>query len=250
MKKRFLLISAGIAILLLATGLLTSCQAAGSTASGSNQQTGISVSGEGKVTVTPDVANIQLGIQAQAKTVSDAQNQATKAMNDVMAALTSNGVAQKDIQTQYYNVQQITTWDSNKQEQIVTGYQINNIVSIKVRGVDTDITKAGKVIDAVTLAGGDLTRINSIQFTVDDPTTYYDQARDKAMADAKDTATQLAKLAGVTLGKPISISESNVSVPQVYPVNAKDAAGSASSTPISTGELDISLDVQVVYAIQ
>ena len=250
MKKRFLLVSAGIAILLLATGLLTSCQAAGSTASGSNQQTGISVSGEGKVTVTPDVANIQLGIQAQAKTVSDAQNQATKAMNDVMAALTSNGVAQKDIQTQYYNVQQITTWDSNKQEQIVTGYQINNIVSIKVRGVDTDATRAGTVIDAVTLAGGDLTRVNSIQFTVDDPTIYYDQARDKAMADAKDTATQLAKLSGVTLGKPISISESNVSVPQVYPVYARDAAGAASSTPISTGELDITLDVQVVYAIQ
>ena len=117
------------------------------------------------------MANVQLGIQAQAKTVSDAQNQATKAMNDVMAALTANGVAQKDIQTQYYNIQQTTSWDNNKQEQIVTGYQINNIVSIKVRGVDTDATRAGTVIDAVTLAGGDLTRINSIQFTVDDPTS-------------------------------------------------------------------------------
>ena len=250
MKKRFILLFAGIVILLLTTALLAGCQASGSSAGGSNQQTGISVSGEGKVTVTPDVANVQLGIQAQAKTVSDAQNQATKAMNDVMAALTNNGVALKDIQTQYYNIQQTTSWDNNKQEQIVTGYQINNIVSIKVRGVDTDATRAGTVIDAVTLAGGDLTRVNSIQFTVDDPTIYYDQARDKAMADAKDTATQLAKLSGVTLGKPISISESNVSVPQVYPVYARDAAGAASSTPISTGELDITLDVQVVYAIQ
>ena len=142
-------------------------------------------------------------------------------MNDVMAALTTNGVAQKDIQTQYYNIQQTTTWDNNKQEQIVTGYQINNVVSIKVRGVDTDATRAGTVIDAVTLAGGDLTRINSIQFTVDDPTADYDQAREKAMADAKDTATQLAKLAGVTLGKPISISESNISVPQYVPVYCK-----------------------------
>ena len=250
MKKRFLLLFAGIAILLLTTGLLAGCQASGSSTGGANQQTGISVSGEGKVTVTPDVANIQLGIQVQAKTVADAQSQASKAMSDVMAALTANGVAQKDIQTQYYNIQQTTTWDNNKQEQIVTGYQVNNVVNVKVRGVDTDVTKAGKVIDAVALAGGDLTRVNSIQFTVDDPTIYYDQARDKAMADAKDTATQLAKLSGVTLGKPISISESNVSVPQVYPVYARDAAGAASSTPISTGELDITLDVQVVYAIQ
>ena len=250
MKKRFPLLFIGAAVLLLATGLLAGCQASGTSVVSSNQQTGISVSGEGKVTVTPDVANIQLGIQAQASTVADAQSQATKAMNDVMTALTANGVAQKDIQTQYYNIQQTTTWDNNKQEQIVTGYQINNVVSIKVRGVDTDATRAGTVIDAVTLAGGDLTRINSIQFTVDDPTADYDQARDKAMADAKDTATQLAKLAGVTLGKPISISESNVSVPQVYPVYAKDAAGTASSTPISTGELDITLDVQVVYSIQ
>jgi uncharacterized protein YggE len=250
MKKRFLILFTGIAILLLATGLLVGCQATGTSTGISNQQTGISVSGEGKVTVTPDVANIQLGIQAQATTVADAQNQATQSMNNVMAALTNNGVAQKDIQTQYYNVQQTTTWDTNKQQQIVTGYQVNNIVNVKVRGVDTDLTKAGKVIDAVSLAGGDLTRVSNIQFTLDDPTTYLDQARDKAMANAKDTATQLAKLAGVTLGKPISISESNVSVPPVYPVYAKDSAGTSSSTPISTGELDITLDVQVVYAIQ
>ena len=70
------------------------------------------------------------------------------------------------------------------------------------------------------------------------------------MADAKDTATQLAKLSGVTLGKPISISESNTSVPQIMPVYAKGAANSTSSTPISAGELDITLTVQVVYAIQ
>ena len=245
MKKRFLLLFAGIAILVLMAGLATSCQPSVSAAAGANQQTGISVSGDGKVTVTPDVANIQLGIQAQAKTVADAQSQAVKAMNDVMAALTNNGVAQKDIQTQYYNIQQTTTYDNVKQQQIVTGYEVSNVVNAKVR----DVTKAGSVIDAVTAAGGDLTRLNSIQFSLNDPTAATDKAREMAMADAKDTATQLAKLAGVTLGKPISISENNTSVPLYAPVYAK-AADSVSSTPISPGELDITLSVQVVYAIQ
>ena len=244
MKKKLLLLFSGIAILMLAAVSLVGCQASSTPASVSNPQTGISVTGEGKVTVTPDIANIQLGIQAQAQTVADAQAQATKARNDLMAALKANGVADQDIQTQYYNVQQITNWDNNKQQQIITGYQVSNVVNVKVR----DITKAGSVIDAVTAAGGDLTRVNSIQFSLNDPTTSIDKAREKAMADANDTATQLAKFAGVKLGKPISISESSSTPP--YPVYAKDAAASSSSTPISAGTLDITLDVQVLYAIQ
>jgi uncharacterized protein YggE len=245
MKNKLLLLFSGIAILILVAVSLVGCQASSTPASVLNPQTGISVTGEGKVTVTPDIANIQLGIQAQAQTVADAQNQAIKAMNGVMAALKANGVADQDIQTQYYNVQQVTTWDTNKQQQIVTGYMVSNVVNVKIR----DVTKAGSVIDAVTAAGGDLTRVNSIQFALNDPTTSIDKAREIAMANAYDTATQLAKLAGVKLGKPISISESSSTPP--YPVYSKDAiAGSSSSTPISAGTLDITLDVQVVYTIQ
>ncbi len=246
MKKRLLLFI-GVAILLLTALLAVGCQQSGSSPGVlNNQQTGISVTGEGKVTVTPDIANLQLGIQAQAMTVADAQSQAVKAMNNTMSALTTNGIVQKDIQTQYYNIQQTTTWDNNKQQQVITGYQVNNYVNVKIR----DISKTGAIIDAVTAAGGDLTRVNSIQFSVDDPTIYTDQTRDKAMADAKDTATQLAKLSGVMLGKPISISESNTSVPQIMPAYAKATANSTALTPISAGELDITLTVQVVYSIQ
>ncbi len=246
MKKRILLF-AGIVVILLTAVLLYGCQQSGSPAGAyTNQQEGIWVTGEGKVKVIPDVVNVQLGIQAQAKTIADAQNQATKAMNDVMSALTTNGVAQKDIQTQYYNIQQITRWDNDKQEQVITGYQVTNMVNAKIR----EIVKAGAIVDAVTLAGGDLTRVNSIQFAVDDPTIYSDQAREKAMADAKDTATQLANWSGVKLGKPIYISEMNVSTPRTIPLYAKEAADSSSSTPISVGELEISLTVQVTYAIR
>jgi uncharacterized protein len=244
MKKRFLLFAV-ITILVLTTALFYGCQQSGPSAGAySNQQEGIWVTGEGKVKVIPDVVNIQLGIQTQAKTIADAQAQATKAMNDVMSALTTNGVAEKDIQTQYYNIQQLTKWDNDKQEQIVTGYQVTNMVNAKIR----EIVKAGTIIDTATQAGGDLTRVNSLQFSVDDPTIYYDQAREKAMADANDTATQLAKLSDVKLGKAIYISETNVLTPQTVPIY-KAATDSSSSTPISAGELEITINVQVTYAI-
>jgi len=118
------------------------------------------------------------------------------------------------------------------------------MVMAKIR----EIAKTGSIIDSVAEAGGDLTRIDHISFSIDDPSEYRKEARDKAMADAKAKAEQLANLSGVRLGKPTYISES-ISYP-VYPppVRAAEAAP-APVTPISPGEMKISLDIQVVYAI-
>lgn len=146
-----------------------------------NQQQGIWVNGQGEVSVTPDIATLSLGISAQAATVADAQSQAAKAMDAVMTALTSNGVAAKDIQTQQFSIQQLTKWDPKTNTNIVTGYQVTNMVTAKIRTLD----KAGSIIDAVATAGGDLTRINSISFSVDDPTVYNNQAREKAIVMPK-----------------------------------------------------------------
>jgi len=111
-----------------------------------------------------------------------------------------------------------------------------------------EIAKAGSIIDAVAEAGGDFTRIDNISFSIDDPSEYRKEARDKAMADAKAKAEQLANLGGVTLGKPTYISES-ISYP-IYPPSVGVAeAAPAPVTPISPGEMKISLDIQVVYAI-
>jgi uncharacterized protein YggE len=247
MKKKFMLFAVITAILLVSV-LLVGCQASGSTTftANTNQQTGISVSGQGIVYVTPDIVNLQLGIQAQAATVADAQSQAVAAMNNVLAALAANGVAKADIQTQNYSIQQTTRYDNVKQQDISTGYQVINYVNVKVR----DVTKAGVILDAVTAAGGDLTRVNSVQFSLNDPTSANNQARDQAMADAKATAAQLASDAGVKLGNPLSISESEVSpISKMY---ASDMAvpSASGSTTINSGELEITVSVQVTYAIQ
>jgi len=245
--KKYLLLAAGLALAVLAVVGFTSCTQGSTVISGtgfSSQQEGIWVSGEGKVPVTPDLAILSLGVEAQAASVAEAQTQATEAMDKVMDALKDNGVADKDIQTQHFSISPVTKWDEEKEEQIIIGYRVSNIVSAKIRNMD----RVGKTIDAVAAAGGDLTRINGISFTVDDPSAYYDEAREKAVADAKARAEQLAKLAGVTLGKPTYISEYGVpTVPA--PIYYKGGAEAALSIPISPGELEVSLSVQLVYSI-
>jgi hypothetical protein len=155
-------------------------------------------------------------------------------------------VAKADVETQNYNIQQTTRYDNVTQQNVATGYQVINYVNVKVR----DVTKAGVILDAVTAAGGDLTRVNSVQFSLNDPTSANNQARDQAMADAKAIAAQLASDAGVKLGNPISISESEVSPVTKYYNADMAVAGASSSTPISAGELQITVAVQVTYAIQ
>ena len=204
-----------------------------------SQEEGIWVTGEGEVMAVPDIATLRLGIEAQEATVAEAQSQAIEAMDRVMAALIDNGVAENDIQTQYFSIRQITRWVD--EEQVVVGYRVTNMVTTKIR----DIDKAGAIIDAVAEAGGDLTRIDSIGFSVDDPSAYYEQARQEAMADANAKAEQLAELAGVTLGKATYISE-GIQVPPT--IRIAEAAISA-VTPISPGEVEVSISVQVAYAI-
>ena len=255
MRNKLLLLMAGL--VLVVSLVLVGCNEVGTgsagaqgsqalLASSNSQQTGIWVSGTGKVTGAPDVAILTLGVEAQEKTVSEAQSNAAKAMSDIVAALKANGVADKDIQTQWYTISIVTKWDKDTEEQIVVGYKVTNMVTAKLR----DISKAGTVIDAVAQAGGDLTRVQGISFTIDDPTSYFNQARQEAMQDAAAKAQQMADLAGVGLGKAFYISESGGYIPQPYPVRDYYSAAEGSAvTPISPGELEITLTVQVAYAI-
>jgi len=211
-----------------------------------NQQEGIWVSGRGEVTAVPDIVNLQLGISSQRASVAEAQSEAAAAMDRVMTSLSQNGVADKDIQTQQFSIQQITRWDEDRQEQVVIGYRVDNMVLAKIR----EIAKTGAIIDAVAVAGGDYTRINSISFSIDDPSNYKNEARDKAMADARAKAEQLANLSGVKLGLPTYITES-VYYPMYTPVVRAEAPmpAPAAVTPISPGEMKVTIDVQVAYAI-
>ncbi len=249
MNKAWLL-AIGLALVLAIVGLVA-CSP-GNTApieieglSISNQQQGIWVSGRGVVTVTPDMATLRLGIEAQAVSVAAAQSLAAAAMADIMTALSDSGVAEKDIQTQYFSIRQVARWDRELETEVVVGYRVTSKVNVSIR----EIGKAGTIIDAVAAVGGDLTRIDSIDFSVDDPSAYYEEARAAAMAAARAKAEQLAELAGGSLGKATYISESSQAPPAIYRQDVYEEALPAATTPISPGEMDISLTVQVAYAL-
>jgi len=241
MKRNWLL--AICLALVLTMVFLCGC---GQSSTTSSQQEGIWVTGEGKVFATPDIVELRLGIEAQEESVAQAQTEAVEAMNRVMAALTENGVDEDDIQTQYFSIRQITKWDRDTEEEAVTGYRVSNMVTAKIRDVD----KAGTIIDAVAQAGGDSTRIDNINFSIDDPSVYYEQARPEAMAEAKAKAEHLAQLGGVSLGKPTYISE-GVQAPPISPRSAIWVEEAVKEpTPISPGEIEVTVTVQVVYSIQ
>jgi uncharacterized protein len=245
--KKGLVIVTGLVLLTLMVGavgcdMYSSSSAAIPQSIQSNQSIGITVTGTGEKSVVPDIAVVNLGVQVQKLTLAEAQQQAADSMAAVMDALTGYSIADKDIQTINYNIQPVRTWKDS--EYILVGYNVTNTVQVKIRNTDD----TGSIIDAVVSAGGEYVIINSISFTIDEPETYYEEVRTAAMADAKAKATQLAKLGGVKLGLPMSISESTsdisrTSVPVYLEIDGK------SSTSISSGELKITITVQVVYSI-
>lgn len=210
----------------------------------SQQQVGLWVTGEGKAAATPDVVLLSLGIESEAKTVAEAQRNAADAMNKVMKALRANGVAEKDVQTQRFSIYPIRKWIDDERREEIIGYRVTNIVVAKIRQVD----KAGSIIDSVAEAGGDLTRIESIGFTVDDPEPYFNEAREKAVKAAIAKARQVAGAANIKLGKLLYISEGTQYVPPVRDYYALKAENIA-PTPISPGELEFRVTVQMVYDI-
>ncbi len=170
----------------------------------SQQNLGLFVSGVGKTTGTPDVVVLTLGVESQDRTVAVAQKAATEAMDGIMKVLKGFGIADKDIQTTQFNIQQLTHWDEKQNMNVVIGYQVSNIIAVKIR----DMNKAGTIIDRAAEASGDLIRVNGISFMVDDPSPLYKIAREKAIQNATDKAKQMSSVSGAKLGKLIYISES------------------------------------------
>jgi len=209
----------------------------------SNTDTGISVSGTGKVQAKPDIATSSIGIEVTGSSLADATSQANTKMSAVIDKIKSLGVADKDIQTTSYNVQPITDQPKEGATPKVTGYRINNQVSVTVRKIDD----LGKILDAAVAAGAN--SIYGVSFSVDDPTPYQQQARAAAVKDAQDKAAQLAKAGGLTLGKIISINEGGASPSPVFRAAAAPVGGGG-SVPVETGELQVIISVDVRFAVQ
>ncbi len=206
----------------------------------------VRVTGTGMVVGTPDVVVLSIGVSVERDSVEQARTDAAEAMAGIIESLKGNGLLDEDIQTEHFSIQQRFDYIRGRPE--FQGYNATNTVSAKIR----DLNIVGNVIDDAAEAGGDLVQINSIQFTIDDSTQLKMQARVEAMQNAQAKAQTLATEGGVTLGKPISISESgDFYAPQSshfdFPF-AEDAA--AVDTPIQSNQLRISVTVHVIYEIE
>jgi len=241
MKRKFLVILSG----LLVMGILAACTSTpsqpASTTTTATPRT-LVATGSGEVYITPDIAYINVGVHTEADDVSTALTNNNTQSQAISTTLTGLGVDVKDIQTSSFNVYPMTTYapDGSVSKKF---FAVDNTVYVTVR----DLNSLGKLLDAVVKSGANT--INGITFDVQDKDAATSQARDLAIQKAKTEAAEIAKSAGVTLGdlQTISVSTSGSATP-VY--DAKAIGGGGSSVPVSAGQMVISIDASLTYAIK
>lgn len=235
-----------IATLLTLSACATGSAPAASAGNGSDSPHTISVSGNGTAYGTPDLATINIGVQSRNADAAAAVADNTDKMNAITAALAGLGIEAKDIQTTNFSVYPQQEYDPQTgQATGVTTYVVDNSVNVIIR----DLTNVGAALGRATEAGAN--SIYGISFGVSDPAKLEAEARAKAMADAKARAEQLAQAAGVTLDAPMNISEySSGPIPYALDGKAAMGVGGGGSVPVSSGQLQISLSVNITYIIK
>lgn len=200
----------------------------------------VTVGGEASIGAAPDSAVLRIGVSTQASTARDASAANAQKMASVLAALKESGIAEKDVQTAWLSLQpQYETGRPGAPH--VVGFQATNQLSVKAR----DIKALPAVLDRAVGAGA--TDISGIEFVVSEQSKLLDEARERAIADARRKADLYAKAAGAHLGQVIAIAEDNAFVP------ARPMAGvalRAAAVPIAPGEQTLHVNVSVTYALE
>jgi len=202
----------------------------------------ISVSGEAEISVPPDLAQIEGGVTSDAKTAREASDANNAAMGKVLLALKGAGIDEKDYQTSRLSLQPLNSSSKPSGPPTIVGYRASNRVTVRLR----DVAKVASVID--TLVGAGANDIGGINFMVSQASKWLDEAREKAIADARRKAEIYAKAAGVSLGAPISIVEGAAPGPVFRGRMAAPMA--ALPPPIAQGEETLSISVNVTWAIK
>ena len=212
----------------------------------------LSVSGQGKISASPDVADINVGVVSEAQTARDALSANNQAMAALTEQLKQRGVAAKDIQTTDINLnpkysQPPRPQPGQIQEQEYTpqivGYTVTNSVRVTAR----DLEKLGEILDAVVTAGAN--QMNGISFRVEQSEKLLDEARKRAVAEARRKAEQLCGEIGMVLGAPIQVSEGGGYVPPPRPMMGRAMMMADEAVPVSPGEQELSVSVQIVFEI-
>ena len=221
----------------------------------------INVSGEGDVFAIPDTATFTVTVDESAADVQTAQTSATKKANDIITYLKQQGIADTDVQTTDYSVNPKYDYQQSScpassggavvycppGKQVLDGYEVSQTLTVKVR----DTQKAGTILAGVGSLGA--SNVSGLSFTVADQNLIEQQARDKAIADARQKADELAKSLGVHIVRVVGFNENNN-----YPVYfakasagvAMDSAAAAPAPQLPVGQNKITSDVSVTYEIR
>jgi uncharacterized protein len=243
MRTKFIVLSA----VLLMAALLAGCGGVTAVTNAAPPPRTLTVSGTGEVDLTPDVAYIDIGVHTDMPTATQAVAANNNQTQQVVNALKSSGVDPKDIRTTNFSIYPNTQYDQQTGKPSGTTYAVDNTVNVTVHQLD----KLGDLLDATVNAGAN--SINSIQFDVADKSAAIKQARDKAVIDARVQAQDLASATGVTLGDVQTISFNETVPPPVFDMYGKGGGGgvaAAASVPINTGQLTLTVSVNITYAIK
>ena len=233
-----------LAILPLAL-ILTACGPTGIGANPAQQQRLLSVTGNGSVMLTPDVAYINIGVHTELASASEAVSANNAQTQKVIDALKNSGVEAKDIHTTNFSIYPNAQYDPQTNQKTGTTYVVDNTVNVTVR----DLSKLGATLDATVSAGAN--SVNSIQFDLADKTEALKQARDEAVKDAQTQAKELAAAAGISLGPVQSVNFYNsVPTPTAMALGKGGGGGAEAAVPIQSGQLTLTVTVNMSYEIR
>jgi hypothetical protein len=203
-----------------------------------------SVTGTGKVSATPDIARISVGIEESGSTVKTAQDKMNTVINTVSESIKKLGIDKKDIKTTNYSIN--PQYDYTNGRQKIVGYNAQTDLQIIVRQLD----KVNSVIDSATANGANT--VGGISFDVEDKQKAENEARKLAVDEARQKAENAAKTAGFTLGRMVNYQESfgGGAIPRPYLMAAKGEADSAVSTQIEPGSQELTITVTLSYELR
>ena len=228
--------------LLLAFALaLSACAPMAGPDGGPRRLSTVTVSGVGTATAPPDMAEITTGVVTRAPTAAQALAQNNQAMAALLQTLAGVGIAARDIQTTNVSVSPQRRPGRDVALTDIVAYEVVNQVHVKVR----DLPSLGRVLDQQVAQGAN--SLSGIRFGLNDPAPLLDEARKRAMADARRKAELYAAVAGLKVGRVVSVQEAGAALPR--PEMAARAMMSA-AVPVAAGEQEIQASVSVTYVLE
>jgi uncharacterized protein len=201
----------------------------------------LSVSASVQTGAYPDMATIRAGVLTEAETAVDAVERNSSIMKKVFRSLEQAGIANKDVSTSDFEVNPKYRERDNQTPKLV-GYTVSNIVTVRVRALDT----LGATLDRMVDAG--VNQVNGIDFIVSKADELLDEARKSAVADARRKAEIYAAAAGVELGSVVSINEGGHS--GGFASKNRVQSGNNNSVSIAIGQQTLDVQVSVVWALK